>query len=629
MRTNNLQTDGFLAQNQKTICKALTCIEVTPSVQELQMKLAPAFTSLIKPIGFNRSTLKMDLIAGVTVSLVAVPQSLAYARLAGVPAYYGLYAALIPTIVGAVFGSSRQLSTGPVAMTSLLAAASVSPLAAHNSHLFFSCIIMLALLSGLFQILFGLFRLGAILNFLSHPVLMGFINAAALIIGLAQLPTLLGIRAPHSSHFLLDIWHVLTHINTLHTLSLGFGITAILMMLIFKKYTPKLPGVLITVALLTGVSYAIGFAKMGGRVVGAIPQGLPTISIPSLDWHTSLILLPAGFIIALVSFMEAMSSSKVIASNTRQPWDENRELIGQGLAKVAAAFCHSMPVSGSFSRSALNLASNAQTGLSSIISAICVLATLLFLTPLLYHLPKPVLAAIIMVAVINLINFSVMVKAWRVNRDDGIASVATFVATLVFSPSIQDGICIGIVLSLGLLLFRMMRPRIATLGIHNDGTLRDGNGLNLSQINSRLCAIRFDGALQFVNVSHFEKTILKLEHDNPEMDTILIKSSGINEIDASGVDMLTNLISRSKSSGITLCFSELKEHALSVIEKAGLSDMIGRDNLFSTDEEAVEVLQKRLRFFEQEVKNPETDTISVHADCQDSAGKVAPAIKSF
>jgi SulP family sulfate permease len=567
------------------------------------MKSATTTLSFLKPFTFDfsalktklKSTFKFDLIAGITVSLVAIPQSLAYAQLAGVPAYFGLYAALIPTVIGAVFGSSRQLSTGPVAMTSLLTAASVAPLAAHGTEWFYSCVILLALLSGLFQILFGVLRVGVLLNFLSHPVLMGFINAAALIIGLSQLPTLLGIPAPQSTHFLLDIWQVVTHIDTLHELSLGFGISAIVMLLALKKFAPKLPGVLITVVLLTWVSYAIGFSGMGGRVVGAIPQGLPSISIPPLDWNASISLLPAAFVIALISFMEAMSSAKVIAIKTRQPWDENKELIGQGLAKVAAAFCHSMPVSGSFSRSALNLASNAKTGLASVISAVFVLLTLLFLTPLLFHLPKPVLAAIIMMAVISLINFTIIRNAWRANRDDGIASVITFVATLAFAPNIQDGILVGIILSLSLLLYRMMRPRIVLLGMHQDGTLRDAERHNLPQLHSRLGAMRFDGALRFVNVSYFENAILKLERDNPELDHILIKCSGINEIDASGVDMLSNLITRFKSNGITLCFSGFKRQTLDVIERTGLGEKIGSENLFPTDQAALEALEHNLR----------------------------------
>ncbi len=559
------------------------------------MKSATAVLSLLKPLSFDSSVFKFDLLAGITVSLVAIPQSLAYAQLAGVPAYFGLYAALIPTIIGAVFGSSRQLSTGPVAMTSLLTAASVAPLAAHGTEWFYSCVILLALLSGLFQILFGMLRVGVLLNFLSHPVLMGFINAAALIIGLSQLPTMLGIPAQQSSHFLLDIWQVVTHIDTMHELSLGFGVAAIVMLLALKRFAPKLPGVLITVVLLTWGSYAIGFASMGGRVVGAIPQGLPSISVPPLDWNASISLLPASFVIALISFMEAMSSAKVIAIRTRQPWDENKELIGQGLAKVAAAFCHSMPVSGSFSRSALNLASNARTGMSSIISAVFVLLTLLFLTPLLFHLPKPVLAAIIMMAVINLINFPVIVNAWRASRDDGIAAVTTFVATLAFAPNIQDGILVGIILSLSLLLYRMMRPRIALLGMHQDGTLRDAERHNLPRLHNRLAAMRFDGALRFVNVSYFENAILKLERDNPEIDHILIKGSGINEIDASGVEMLSNLITRFKSNGITLCFSGFKKQTLDVIERTGLIAKIGGENLYSTDQAALDALEPKLR----------------------------------
>ncbi len=539
-------------------------------------------------------TLKADLVAGVTVSLVAIPQSLAYAQLAGVPAYYGLYAALIPTVIGALFGSSNQLSTGPVAMTSLLTAASIAPLAAHGSDLFYSYVILLALISGIFQIAFGVLRIGILLNFLSNPVLMGFINAAALIIGLSQLPTLLGIPATQSEHFLLDIIQVVMDIDTAHALSLGFGVVAILLLLGFKKFAPKSPGVLITVASLTWVSYEIDYASLGGRVVGAVPQGLPTLSLPPLDWHATIALLPAGFVLALISFMEAMSSCKVIAIKTRQPWDENKELIGQGLAKVAAAFSQSMPVSGSFSRSALNLASDARTPLSSLISAAFVLLTLIFFTSLLYHLPKPVLAAIIMMAVLNLINVQSIRHAWRANRDDGLAAVVTFAATLAFAPNIQNGILTGIILSLSLLLYRMMRPRVAILGLHPDETLRDAIRHNLPPLHPRLGAIRFDGAMRFVNVSYFEDALLKLERENHELACILVQSSGINEIDASGIEMLSNLLDRFKSSGITLVFSGLKKQVSDVMDRTGLTNKIGQENIYATDKLALEGLRRRL-----------------------------------
>jgi SulP family sulfate permease len=285
-----------------------------------------------------------------------------------------------------------------------------------------------------------------------------------------------------------------------------------------------------------------------------------------------------------------MSSSKVIAIKTRQPWNENKELIAQGLAKIAAAFSHSMPVSGSFSRSALNLASNAKTGLSSVISAVFVLLTLLYFTPALYHLPKPVLAAIIMVAVMGLVNFRIIAQAWRANRDDGIASIVTFVATLAFAPNIQNGILTGILLSLAMLLYRMMRPRIAILGMHQDETLRDAERHHLPPLNPKLGAIRFDGALRFVNVSYFEDAMLQLERENPDLRYILVKSSGINDIDASGVDMLVNLITRFKDSGITLAFSGFKKQVQDVLDRTGLTEKIGASHIFSTDREAMEKL---------------------------------------
>jgi len=558
-----------------------------------QLPIIKLFAEYPKNFSFTQGTIKQDLLAGITVSLVAIPQALAYAQLAGVPAYYGLYAGLIPTIVGALFGSSRQLSTGPVAMTSLLTAASVAPFAAAGSEMFFSYVILLALLSGLFQVLFGALRMGVLLNFLSHPVLMGFINAAAIIIGLSQIPTLLGISANHSEHFLVDIWQVVSHIDSMHELSFVFGATAIAMLLLFKKFAPRIPGVLVTVVVLTFVSYQIGYAEMGGKVVGLVPSGLPSIGLPLLDWHATIMLLPAAFIIALISFMEAMSSSKVIAIKTRKPWDENKELIGQGLAKIAASLCHSMPVSGSFSRSALNLATNAQTAFSSVVSAIFVLLTLMFFTTLLYHLPKPVLAAVIIMAVIGLINFKAIFNSWKASRDDGISSLLTFITTLTFAPNIQIGIITGIILSLVLLLYRMMQPRVAVLGMHSDGTLRDAQRHNLPPLHSRLGAIRFDGALRFMNVSYFEDALLTLERKNPSVRYILVKCDGINYLDASGVEMLGSMVSRFKSNGITLGFSSIKKQVHEVMDRTELSATIGQENIFATDQDAFDKLYEQ------------------------------------
>jgi SulP family sulfate permease len=542
----------------------------------------------------KRESVTADLVAGITVAMIAVPQSLAYAQLAGVPAYFGLYAALIPTIVGAMFGSSGVLSTGPVAMTSLLTYASVSLLAPHGGELFISYVILLALLSGIFQLLFGVFRLGVLLNFLSHPVLMGFINAAAIIIALAQLPTLLGIPSRQSDHLLADVWHILIHIDTLHEISLAFGLSAIVMLLVFRNYAPRLPGVLLTVVVLTALSFTLGYAAMGGRVVGEIPQGMPQFSVPPLDLKAGAALLPAAFVIALISFMEAMSSCKVIAIRTRTAWDENQELIGQGLAKVVAAFSQSMPVSGSFSRSALNLSAGARTGISSVTSALCVLVILMYFTELLYHLPKPVLAAIIVVAVSGLVDYRSMRRAWIAGKDDGIAATVTFVSTLAFAPNIQNGILAGIIVSLSLLLYRLMRPRVAILGLHEDGTFRDARLFNLPDVHAKIGAIRFDGPLYFVNVAYFEEAILQVAREDPDLEYILIAGSGINGLDASGIETLSNLVERLRSNGITLAFSGLKHQVIEAMERAGLHDKIGADNIFRTDAAAITALKGRL-----------------------------------
>lgn len=542
----------------------------------------------------NAKSLASDLMAGITVSLLAIPQSLAYAQLAGVPAYYGLYAAFIPSIVAVLFGSSGLLSTGPVAMTSLLTAASVGRLAAPGSDQFVSYVTMLALLSGLFQIGFGLARAGVLLNLLSHPVLMGFVNAAAMIIALSQLPALSGISVPQTDHFLVDVWHVLSSLDSMHGMSMMFGLLAMTLLYGFRRLAPRLPGVLLMVAILTGLSYVTRFAEHGGGVVGEIPTGMPSLSLPAMSWNASMDLLPAAFVIALISFMEAMSSCKVIAIKTRTRWDENQELIGQGLAKVVAAFCHSMPVSGSFSRSALNLASHAKSGASSLIAAGFVLLTLLYFTSLLYHLPKPALAAMIVLAVTNLIDLSALRHAWQAGRDDGIAAALTVVATLAFAPNIQNGILTGITFSLGAFIYRRMSPRLVQLGIHPDGALRDAGHHGLPALHPEIAALRFDATLFFANISFFEDAILKLERENPDLKQILVVASGINHVDASAVEMLRQLSRRLRECGITLSFSSAKRQVMEVIERTGLAAEIGRENFFGSERLALEELFRRL-----------------------------------
>jgi sulfate permease, SulP family len=543
----------------------------------------------------NGKVLSSDLAAGLTVSLLVIPQSLAYAQLAGVPAYYGLYAAFIPSIVAVLFGSSAILSTGPVALTSLLTAVSVSHITAPGTPEFVSYVTLLALLSGIFQIGLGLARAGVLVNLLSHPVLMGFINAAALIIALSQLSAVTGIVVPQTDFFLMDIWHILAKINSLHVMSLAFGLLGLVLLYGFRRVAPRLPGVLIMVAILTGLSYATGFAENGGKIVGEIPAGMPSISVPAMSWSATISFLPDAFVIALIGFMEAMSSCKVIAIKTHTRWDENQELIGQGLAKVAAAFCDSMPVSGSFSRSALNLAVHARTGFSALFAAGFVFLTLMFFTPLFYHLPTPALAAMIIMAVANLFDHSTMRRAWLANKDDGIAAVLTFIATLAFAPNIQNGILAGIIFSLGAFIYRRMTPRTVLVGLHADGTLLDAEQDRRAPLHEKICALRFDAALFFGNVSFFEDAILKLARDNPNLEFILVAASGINQLDASAVEMLRGLVRRLRENGITLVFSGAKSQFSEVAERTGLANDIGRENIFPTDDLAVKALFARVK----------------------------------
>jgi SulP family sulfate permease len=504
---------------------------------------------------------------------------------------------MLPVAVGALFGSSRQLATGPVAMTSLLTAASIAPMAAPGTPTFIAYAILLALLSGLVQLILGWLRMGVLVNFLSHPVLVGFTNAAAIIITLSQLSAFLAVPMGTSGHFLEDLWPLFARIGHTHWVTLAMGLSALGLLWALRKVAPKAPAALVAAALGTWVSYLIGFAELGGRVVGDIPPGLPSLMLPSLEWRPSVRLLPTAVVIALISFMEAMASAKVIAMKTRVPLDVNQELIGQGLAKIAGSLSQSFPVSGSFSRSALNLAMGARTGASALFTAFFVLLTLLFLTPLLYHLPLSVLSAIIAVAVLPLLNLRGLRDAWRARRDDGIAAVAAFVTTLAFAPRIHAGILVGIVLSLGFFLYRSMRPRAVILGRDKDGTLRDAARLHLPPLHPKVAALRFDGQLYFANVSYFEDFVLKVVTDGPALRFILVVANGINGLDASGVEMLSQLVDRLNEDGVTLVFSGLKKQVRDVMERTGLDRKIGPDNLFrlvSTEKMALEAIGARL-----------------------------------
>lgn len=668
--------------------------------------------------------LRADIIAGATVAMVLIPQSMAYAQLAGLPAYYGLYAAFLPVIIGVMWGSSHQLATGPVAMVSLLTGSALAQFAAPGTEQFIAMAIMLALMVGIMELAMGLFRLGAIVNFLSHPVIVGFTNAAAIIIGLSQLNKLLGVHSARSDRFLADVWDVLLRAGDTHLPTLAIGLLALAVMIAVRRYRPMWPGVLIAVVLTTTLSWAIDFERNttaaasdfrdpqvrnvidslvaltarshelrtdvsgksaaidalvssngadhprlimlnadleflrlelraveaehrvrfaelrrlhfkgvanpdgptafhlasttpadvavdgrrwiiarvdntsvrmtgGGEVVGSVPAGIPQPVMPKISWNTLITLLPTALIIALIGFMEAISIAKSMATRTKQRINPDQELIGQGLANIIGSFFQSFPVSGSFSRSAVNLAAGAVSGLSSVIAGIIVLITLLLFTPLLYHLPQAALAAIIMFAVVNLVNFRAIIHAWQAHRHDGAAAIVTFIATLSFAPHLDSGILIGAALAIILYLYRTMRPRVAVLGRHPDGTLRDAQMFSLPT-SERVIVIRFDGSLFFANVPYFEDVILEQAAQHPQARHILVVGDAINELDASGEEMIRHLVQRLRESGVTMTFSGLKRQVLGVMEKTGLYTEIGAQQFFRTEEMALEAISQWL-----------------------------------
>lgn len=543
----------------------------------------------------DKDVLRADILAGVTVALVLIPQSMAYAQLAGLPAYFGLYISFMPVMIAALWGSSRQLATGPVAVVSIMTATALAPVATSPEH-YIALAMFMALLVGLFQLFLGIFRLGIVVNFLSHPVIVGFTNAAAMVIGLSQISKIFGVTMPGSAsdHFMGRIWGVFEQVGDTHILTLVMGLGAFAIMMGLKRFAPKLPGVLIAVSASIIISWLIKFEEKGGMVVGSIPEGLPNLEVPLFSFDLVITLLPSAIVIALVGFMEAISIAKAMAAKTKDNIDPNQELIGQGLGNIAGSFTQAYPSSGSFSRSAVNLNAGARTGFSSVVTAIIVLVTLLFLTPLLYHLPKAVLAAVIMMAVFGLINFKAVKHAWRANKHDGIASVVTFVATLGFAPHLDQGILLGAGLAIGMYLYRTMSPRIAFLGRFEDGTLRDTSVHTDLPVDEKVVAVRFDGSLYFANVSYFEEAILKASADHKEAKFILVVCDGINQLDASGEEVLHHLVQRLYDNGVTLVFSGLKRQILKIMIKTKLIEHIGKQNLYATADQALEAIYQQL-----------------------------------
>lgn len=687
---------------------------------------------------YTLENFRVDAISGLTVALVLIPQSMAYAQLAGLPPYYGLYASFLPPMIASLFGSSRQLATGPVAVVSLMTSASLEPLATAGSEGYIAYAVVLALTVGVFQLSLGLLRLGLVVNFLSHPVVNGFTNAAALIIASSQLSKMFGVYVDGAEHHYETILRVLQAAgNYTHWPTLAMGVLAFVIMYVLRRISPKIPNVLVAVVVTIVISYFTGFehnttvdlsaiehpevaglvdefnvavndlpklaeertrigktldearkgkdvfaeidathelarvnAEMerlkheahlhrtklrnflfagiensddhslrffaedsapsqgdgrtwrlkvgntplkpdqlvmmgGGAVVGVVPKGLPSISVPAINMKIFMHLLPYAVIISLLGFMEAISIAKAMAAKTGQRLDPNQELVGQGLANILGSVSKSYPTSGSFSRSAVNLQAGAVSGLSSVFTSVTVVIALLFFTPLLYHLPQAVLAAVIMMAVIGLVNVNGFIHAWHAQWYDGAISIITFVATLIFAPHLHKGIMIGVVLSLGVFLYKSMRPTVVSLSRHEDDAFRCSFSNQLAECRY-VDLVRFDGPLFFANASYLEDKINDRLLNKKELKDIVIVANGVSDMDASGEEALSLLIDRVRSAGVNISLSGVNEVVMEVLKRTHLLEKVGKENIYPTMERAVCAVQEHAHMESEEKDCPLT-----------------------
>lgn len=532
--------------------------------------------------------LKGDLSAGLTVGVMLIPQGMAYSMLAGLPPIYGLYASTLPLLLYAIFGTSRQLAVGPVAMVALLIVTGVGHLAEPGSEEFIKLAILLALMVGVMQLMLGVFRLGFLVNFLSHPVISGFTSAAALIIGLSQLKHLLGIDLPRSNFIHEILIDAANNLGSIHVPTLVIGLTGIGVILLIRKLNNSIPGPLVAVILGVLGVYLLNLQDQGVKIVKEVPQGLPGFDLPHVEMGTISSLLPIALTIALVGFMESIAVAKAIqAKHKNYQLDANQELIGLGLANIGGSFFRSFPTTGGFSRTAVNDQAGARTGMASIFSAALIALTLLFLTPLFYYLPQAILASVIMVAVFGLIDFNEVRHLWKTDRTDFIMLLITFVATL--SLGIEQGIGIGVILSLGMVIYRSAYPHIASLGkVPETNYYRNVERFPKVIQRGDILVMRFDAPLFFANTAYFKDQLNNLiQGKGGKVKLIILNAEAISNLDSSAVHMLNDCINEYHQAGIAFFITGAIGPVRDVLHKSGLIDQIGRDNLFMHVHDAV------------------------------------------
>ena len=556
-------------------------------------------------VHYRREDLVGDVMAGIIVTIMLVPQGMAYALLAGLPPQVGLYASILPLFIYGLLGTSRTLAVGPVAIVSLLVASGLTPLAAPGSFQYVQLALTLALLVGIVQAIMGLVRLGFLVNFLSHPVISGFTSAAAIVIGLSQLKHLLGLSIPGSEQVHEVLLYTSQHISASNPATVTIGLGSIAVMLYFKYLLgPQLKrwglpagwiipvtrsAPLVVVVGGTLAVWAFNLAETAGvAIVGDVPAGLPGLTLPNLDLSLWRVLLPTALAISFVGYMESISVAKSLASKRRQKVDANQELVALGTANLAATFTGGYPVTGGFSRSVVNFTAGANTGLASMITAGLIALTVIFLTPLFYLLPTAVLAAIILVAVFGLIDVSTFRHVWRYNKADAAALVITFLAVL--TVGVETGIGVGVVATILLFLWRTSRPHVAIVGrVGNSETYR-----NVLRHRVKTCphvvAIRVDESLYFANTKFLEDTVLSTIADQPEVKHLVLIGIAVNFIDASALETLEALAQELRNAGVEFHLAEIKGPVMDRLKAIGFVEKIGADHIHLSTHDAMTAL---------------------------------------
>lgn len=550
---------------------------------------------------YKGADLPSDLVAGVVTAIMLIPQSMAYAQLAGLPPQIGLYASVLPLAIYALMGSSGQLSVGPVAITSLLVFSGVGALAEPGSARYIGLVLTLALMVGVIKLLLGVLRLGVVLNFISHPVLAAFTTASALIIATGQLKYLLGYKIG-GERFYETLYQAGSGLAQTNPATLAIGLASIALLLFFRKglrpllARAGLPPLAVTlivsgaplVTVLLGTLAVWGFqlnTTAGVSIVGGIPGGLAPFSLPGVSLGDLRALLPSALVIVLVSVVESIAVAKTLASKRRQTIDPNQELIALGLANIAAGFSSGYPVTGGFARSVVNFQAGAITGLASLVTAGGIALILLFFTPLFYFLPQAVLAATVIVAVFGLVDLHEPLHLWKRDRADAATWAITFAAVLLLG--IEAGIFAGVGASLLLYLWRTSRPHIAVVGRLDDSEVYRNVLRYQVRTWPHILAIRVDESLYFANTRYLEDAVLRMLAERPEVKHLLLIGAAINYIDSSAMATLEGLIVELKSFGVTLHFADMKGPVMDQLERAGLVAQIGRPHFHLSTHQAM------------------------------------------